>query len=291
MKGKFSEYHPSVILIYFVVVISFSMFVLHPVFLGISLISSITYSIMLNSKNALKFNIIYMLPTMIIAVIINALTNRMGTTIIVWQISLEAILFGIAAAIMIACVLSWFSCYNKIMTSDKFIYIFGKTIPSLSLVISMIFRFVPRFKAQFKKTVNAQKCVGNDITEGTLTIRIKKLLKIISIMTSWALENSIETADSMKNRGYGLKGRSTFNDYKFKKNDLIVLIYTLLTAVYIIISISTDVIYYTYYPVAYFNNTSFKSLITYAIYTVLCCIPIIIDTKEDIKWKYFQSKI
>lgn len=291
MKGKFPEFHPTTILIYFIVVISFSMFVLHPVFLGISIITATTYSIRLNGKNAVKFSIFYMIPTMVIAVIINALTNRMGTTIIAWKISLESVYFGIAAAIMIACVLSWFSCYNKIMTSDKFIYIFGKSIPSLSLIMSMIFRFVPRFKAQFKKTVNTQKCIGNDISEGKPADRIKKLIKIISIMTTWSLENSIETADSMKNRGYGLKGRRTFSIYNFRKNDLVVLTYTLFAAAYIIISIAKNIIYYNYYPVAYFNDTTVHPLITYTIYAILCYIPIIIDIKEDIRWKYLKSKI
>ena len=291
MKGRFSEYHPTVILIYFITVIGFSIFVLHPVFLGISTISALIYSIMSNGRKVVKFNIVYMLPTMLVAVIINALTNRMGTTIIMWKISKEAILFGTSAAVMIACVISWFSCYNKVMTSDKFIYIFGKRIPSLSLILSMVFRFVPRFKAQFVKTVNTQKCIGNDISEGKFTQKIKNLIKIVSIMTTWALENSIETADSMKNRGYGLKGRSTFNVYKFKLTDLIMLVYIILASAYLLLAVKTDIIYYTYYPVTYFNGMTIYSVISYAIYTTLCFIPIIIDFKEDIKWKYLKSKI
>jgi energy-coupling factor transport system permease protein len=46
---------------------------------------------------------------------------------------------------MLAAVISWFSCYNAVMTSDKFVYLFGRVIPALSLILSMTLRFVPKF--------------------------------------------------------------------------------------------------------------------------------------------------
>lgn len=296
MQSKFYEYHPIINFLFFTITIAFSMFVLHPVFLGISLINSITYSIILNGRKAIKFNILYILPTMVIAILINALTNRRGTTVIMnitnnITITYEALLFGIAAAVMIVCVICWFSCYNKIMTTDKFIYIFGKSIPSLSLVFSMIFRFVPRFKAQFKKTVNAQKCIGNDAFSGNIANRLKSLLKIVSIMMSWALENSIETADSMKGRGYGLKGRTAFSIYKFGTKDWVALIYIILSAIYIFTGIIRGGIEYTYYPKVTMQLTTPYAASIFFAYGLLCIMPIIIELLEDIKWKYLKSTI
>lgn len=296
MQGKFYEYHPIISFLFFVIIIAFSMFVLHPVFLGISLVSSVTYSTMLNGRKAIKFNILYMLPTMIIAVLINALTNRKGTTSIIQitdniTITYEALMFGIAAAVMILCVICWFSCYNKIITTDKFIYLFGKSIPSVSLVLSMIFRLVPRIKYQFKKTSSAQKYLGYDISNGNIVKRLKSLVKIVSIVMSWALENSIETADSMKSRGYGLKGRSTFSIYKFCPRDLVALMYIIISAIYIFYGILNNGIEYTYYPTV---TMQFKNLYTASIlftYGLLCIMPIIIEIWEDIKWKYLKSTI
>ena len=43
---------------------------------------------------------------------------------------------------------------------------------------------------------------------GSLLQRLKNAITILSIMVTWALENAIETADSMKSRGYGLPGRT-----------------------------------------------------------------------------------
>ena len=97
------------------------------------------------------------------------------------------------------------------MTSDKFIYLFGKAIPAVSLILSMVLRFVPRFKNQIEKTSDSQKCIGRDVTNGNVLARAKHGMKILSVMTTWALENSVETADSMKSRGYGLRGRNNFS--------------------------------------------------------------------------------
>ncbi len=38
-------------------------------------------------------------------------------------------------------------------------------------------------------------------------------------MVTWSLENAIETADSMRARGYGLPGRTSFSIYRFDSRD------------------------------------------------------------------------
>ena len=113
----------------------------------------------------------------------------------------------------------WFSCYNQIMTSDKFIYLFGRIIPAMSLMLSMALRFVPHFMAQLKVIRNGQKCVGMDVSNGKWFKKIRYALNMVSILVTWALENAIETADSMKSRGYGLRGRTAFSIYRFNRRD------------------------------------------------------------------------
>ena len=139
--------------------------------------------------------------------------------------TLESILYGIVAASMIATVICWFSCFNKIMTSDKFIYLFGRIIPSLSLILSMTFRFVPKFKEQIQEVSNAQKSMGRDTSEGSVFIRVKNSIRILSAVITWSLENAIDTSDSMKSRGYGLTGRTAYSNYVFDKRDVTALIY------------------------------------------------------------------
>ena len=49
--------------------------------------------------------------------------------------------------------------------------------------------------------------------------KIRYALNMVSILVTWALENAIETADSMKSRGYGLRGRTAFSIYRFNRRD------------------------------------------------------------------------
>lgn len=105
------------------------------------------------------------------------------------------------------------------MTSDKFIYLFGRIIPAMSLMLSMALRFVPHFIAQLKVIRNGQKCVGMDVSNGKWFKKVRYALNMVSILVTWALENAIETADSMKSRGYGLRGRTAFSIYRFNRRD------------------------------------------------------------------------
>ena len=77
------------------------------------------------------------------------------------------------------------------MTSDKFIYLFGRMIPALSLVFAMVLRFVPKFQAQFRVISQGQQCIGRDLSQGNLLTRARNGLTILSILTTWALENAI----------------------------------------------------------------------------------------------------
>ncbi|MEF9987729.1 MAG: energy-coupling factor transporter transmembrane protein EcfT, partial [Christensenella sp.] len=73
MKDTFSAYHPSINFIYFTFVILVTMFLWNPVLLAISFAAGMVYSIYLNGKKAIKFNLLALLPMMLIAALINPL--------------------------------------------------------------------------------------------------------------------------------------------------------------------------------------------------------------------------
>jgi energy-coupling factor transport system permease protein len=171
-KDAFSLYHPAVNFLYFAVVIAFSMFLMHPVCLLISASAAIAYSLYLTGKKALRFLLRFLLPLLVLTALLNPAFNHAGVTILFYlrngnPITLESILYGIAAAFMLIAVISWFSCYNTVMTTDKFVYLFGKAAPALSLIFSMTLRFAPRFRAQMKTVSAAQHCIGWTCPPGT----------------------------------------------------------------------------------------------------------------------------
>ncbi len=294
MKDAFSQMHPIVNFIFFAFVIGFSMFIMNPACLLISLVCALVNALYLNGKKAVRLSVLYLLPTIIIIAIVNPVFNHDGVTMLAYfpwdnPLTLESIIYGIATAVLLSSIVLWFSCFNEVMTSDKFIYLFGRVIPSLSLVLSLALRFVPRFIFQFNVIRNSQKCIGRDISDGKLLQRLKNAAKIISIMISWALENAIETADSMKSRGHGLKGRTAFSIYRFSKRDAAVLSIIIISGVILIIMSVLDVAKFRYFPSVKGNVISAPAIIYYALYFSLMIMPLAINVWEGIKWKRLRS--
>jgi energy-coupling factor transport system permease protein len=294
-KDTFAGFHPAINLLYFAAVIGFAMLFTHPICLAISLICAFSYSVYLSGKKAVRFNLLYMLPLLIMAALLNPAFNHQGGTILAYlpsgnPLTLESILYGVAAAAMFVTVISWFSCFNAVMTSDKFVYLFGRVIPALSLILAMALRFVPRFNAQIKIISNAQKCVGRDVSSGSLLRKMKHGIKILSIMVTWALENAIETADSMKGRGYGLPGRTAFSIFRFDRRDGHALLYILACAGAVIAGSFTGAYSFRYFPTVKGEWRGAGTIAVFAAYLALGLFPIIVNVKEDLVWKHIILK-
>ena len=296
MTDAFSKLHPTVNFIFFAFVLMLSMFVMNPVCLALSLVCAFVNAVYLNGIKTVKLCLKFIMPMMLLIIIINPVFNHQGVTILTcfpWDnpLTLESIIYGIASAALLSSVVLWFSVFNSVITSDKLVYLFGRIIPSLSLVLSMSLRVVPKFSAQFKNVRNAQRCIGRDISDGSVINRIKNGIRIISIMLSWSMENAIETADSMKSRGFGLKGRTAYSIYRFDRRDLTVLIIVALLGVTVSVSAITGVIDFNYYPSIKGNLTDALSLATFFLYGILMLIPTILNAWEGIKWKRLRSAI
>lgn len=295
MRDTFSGYHPLVNFLYFALVLAFSMCFMHPVSLAISLGSAIAYSVYLNGRKALRFQLLYMLPVMAMAAIVNPAFNHEGATILCYlptgnPLTMESILYGLAAAALLAAVITWFSCYNAVMTSDKFVYLFGQVIPALSLVLSMTLRFVPKFKAQFQVVCDAQRCVGRDISNGSLLQRMRRAITILSIMVTWSLENAIETADSMRSRGYGLPGRTAFSIYRFDERDKAALLWLGFCGFYILCGALSGGFAWRYYPTARGGAVTPLGVSFQLVYLALCLTPVILNAAADRTWARLGEK-
>lgn len=294
--NAFGRYHPAVNFLYFVFVIGFSMFFMHPVCLAISLLCGFTYSLILKGRKAIRTNLLYMLPLLVATALLNPLFSHEGMTVLGYfpngnPLTLESVLYGIAAGGMIISVICWFSCYNEIMTSDKFICLFGKVIPTLSLIFSMTLRFVPRFIAQIKKVTNAQRCIGCDISKGSIIKRAKNGIRILSAMITWALENAVETADSMKSRGYGYPGRTAYSIYTFTKRDKKALLIITALGLYILSGGISGGISFAYFPEVKGATPALYGISIFAAYLLLCICPVIIELWEVRRWKASERKI
>lgn len=296
MRDSFSDYHPFINFIYFVLVIGFSLVLTHPLAQGIALVCAIAYSVSTTGKKSVLFLLGYCLPMVLLTAFINPAFNHEGTTILLYfsngnPLTLESILYGFSAGAMLVILLLWFTSFNRVMTSDKFIYLFGKVIPALSLVLSMSLRFVPKFKAQMTTVAEAQRSIGRDVSSGSLWCRTKTAIVIFSIMITWALENAIETADSMKSRGYGLKGRSAFSIYQFDERDKYTLIWFVFCGLFLLVGTMLMAFGFRYFPNIRYASLNMTTIPFYCVYFALGITPVVLNWKEERKWKTLISNM
>jgi len=280
--------------VYFGLVLLFTMCFTHPLARFVSVAGALCYDLYLNGKKAARFTLLYMLPMLLLTAIINPAFSHEGVTILAYlpsgnPLTLESILFGGAAALMLVAVVLWMACYNAVMTSDKFVYIFGRIIPALSLVLSMTLRFIPKFKAQMHTVSESQRCVGRDISNGTVLQRLRHGVTILSILLTWVLENAIETADSMRGRGYGLPGRTAYSIYRFDDRDRYALLWLAFCGVTIVGAWIARGFYWNWYPQIRF--TPFMPIVVFfhLVYAALCFTPLAMDIYSDLRWKRLQE--
>ena len=294
-KDAFSGYHPIINFLYYALVLLLSMCLMHPVYLLISLIGALTYDIYLKGRKAARFAVMGLLPMAALAALVNPAFNHEGATILTYlpsgnPLTMESMFYGVAAAVMLASVVLWFSSYNEIMSSDKFVYLFGRMIPALSLVLSMALRFIPKFKSQMDVVAEAQSCIGRDTKTGSVIRRVSNAIKIFSIMVTWSLENAIETADSMRSRGYGLPGRTAFSIYRFDDRDKTALAWLIFCGAYILSGWLAGAVYFRYYPTVKTAAWTPLTVSFMFVYLALVLTPVILDRKEDRQWKSLQSE-
>lgn len=283
-KNIFQVYHPAVIFLYFISVIVFAMCSMNPVYVGISLIIGSCYSVFLKGMRHFVKNAGYYIIVLIVISAANSLFNSRGLTVLFYlggiPITAEAICYGLCSGGMLVSVLIWFSCYSEIMTSDKFLALFGKVVPTISMMISMILRYIPDTIRKSKEIgISRQALLGGK--KLTKKAKVNSMINMTSILMSWSMEESIETADSMRSRGYGTAKRTVYNKYSLNFYDclaLIILIALVVTNGFAIFSKGNN---FKFYP---FMSGFDLNMLIYIVYGLLLLFPLLLEGKERLSW-------
>lgn len=295
MDTGFSSYHPLTQFIYFTAVLSVCMFIMHPVFLGISFLSACVYIIYSEGSGVLFRMLRLMLITSAMIIIINPIISHRGITPLLKlpdgnMLTMEALIFGISAALMLSSITAWFFSINRIFTSDRVIWLFGRISPKLGLMLSMTLNFLSKFNARFRQVRAAHYPLKKNSSGGKKD-SLRYSIRMLSIMIQWSLENSIDTVDSMKSRGYGTSKRSFYSVFRFRARDLIIFMLSVSVSAVIFIFHNSGAADYSYYPFFEIIIDSFTDIALMISYLLLCQIPLIIDIREDFHWKSIRSEI
>lgn len=270
------------------------MFCLHPVFLALSLAASFLYARRLTGRKSMRM-LRWLIPFALFAVLLNAAFNHAGLTVLFYlpsgnPMTAESLVYGVASAAMLASVLLWFIAWTAVMTSDKTLYLFGRVIPSLSLVLSMTLRFIPRFKTQLETVRDSQKAMGADGDERLIS-RVKRALLCFSAVITWSLENTVDTADSMRARGYGTARRTNYSNYRVDERDRILLLWIAACGIFLVCGSAAKGLSWRWFPDAGGMLCQPLTILLYLDYIALAATPLILDGKCRKSWNALTSKI
>lgn len=289
----FYSYHPLVNLVFFVLVLIFAMFFIHPLAMVIGLLASLSYGLKVSGGARLGRRLFLVLPLIFFSFIFNPLFNHAGQTTLAYfpsgnPLTMESIIYGGVAGAMLATVILWFISYNQIVSSDKFIYLFGRIIPALSLVVSMALRFIPLFKEEFSKVYLVQKSLVGEKT-GRLA-KVRQLAQVLSVTVTWALDQALDRADSMRARGYGLRKRTAYSLYRFTRRDAISLGLMVFLGAYVLVGVVRGRVAFAYFPALRGASLDPYGLSVFLAYLLLSFLPFFLEVWEDRQWMRIQSE-
>jgi energy-coupling factor transport system permease protein len=141
----------------------------------------------------------------------------------------------------------------------------------------MILRLIPQ-AAHRAQTISAAQ-TGLRPPAGTKRQKLIQKLDETTLLMSWMMENSLETAASMRARAFGKKKRTSFHVFKFSISDFILVVLLLLlgaASVFAIYSFKFD-----FYP--YLTEAPFP-LYSLAVYSALLLFPLLCEGRERLLW-------
>ena len=288
--------HPLVSFAYFSVVLAGALAISHPLGQLISLSCALMWTVRQEGGGAVRFALLFCLPMLLLTALINPAFSHEGVTVLSYlpsgnPLTLESILYGLSAGSMLCCTLLWFRSFSRVMTADKFIWLFGRVLPAASLVLTMTLRFVPRFVRQMSAVARAQRGLGRDVGRGGVWRRVKRAVSVLSATVTWALENAAETADSMKSRGYGLRGRTAFSIYRLARRDAALLCWVILCGLCLLCGGLMGLFDFTYFPSVRAGALTPLAGGGYLIYLALCITPVALNAGEERLWNSIHSKM
>ncbi len=296
MKTGFATLHPMVQAVFFLSCLSVTTWIMHPVILVISFAAGLVCIAETEGKSGLWSSVRTGAGLSCFAAILNPLFSHGGVT--VWgylpdgnPLTMESLIFGAAAGLLLFATLNWFRLLSKIMTSDKMIYLFGRLFPRFALLLSMVFSFFGKIRQHYQEVRAARQSLLPGMRPLSWIVRIRFSAGMLSSLIQWSLENALDTADSMNSRGYGSGKRTFFHLYHLHTEDIVWMLILIAGNGWIWYAFCNEQIAYSYYPAVSMEPASVQALSVFVLFGVLCLLPVVADGKEYWKWRCLRSKI
>lgn len=257
----------------------------HPVVSLLSMCSGALSLLLYGGRGELRALLRFCLPVGLLLILFNLVFNRNGVTVLFYigdaAVTLESILYALFTAFAFCGAVLWFSFFCAFLDSDRVYRLFARFSKGLAVIFSLSLALVPKILEKYEE-IKLQERARNDKKH-----RFTQNILQLSALFSWVLEDSFETAVSMKARGALLKEKRQTQKQKATVADI--LLWILCVACVAIMFFSPPMlaeIYPKFRQEAYLQNN-----ISYIPLFLLYFSPVIFKIWEVTKWKFIARKI
>ena len=260
------EWHPSTGAVLLLSLLVLSAFSTEPFVILCSLAGGLSFCAMTGGARG-------QLKTVLLVVAIFTLTNPLfshrGEQVLFYlnhnAVTLDALYEGARIGGMLAASLCWFSAFGRVLDGERIVYLLGRPFPKTALLISSALRMVSLAGPRHTAVKEARLAAGLK-GEGALA-DLRFAAGNLSVSLGMTLETAVESGNSMKARGFGLPGRTSYGLFRFALRDGILIggvaLLTVLAAVGILM---------TYVPL-------------WVCFGILCGIPCLLEGREKLRWR------
>lgn len=291
----FKNSHPIVHLLYFTSVIAGLLLFRHPIYLALSLVSALVYTLLESRGRAWRLGVI-LAPAIVLYAIYYASYHHFGVTVLAENtignaITTESCIYGLVLGATVGSLVLWIYLIHRIITMDEVGYLLGRISPGVSLVFSIFLRMLSRITAQRNRIIEARSGIGKGVRQGRWWQWIYNRISIFSILLTWVLETLPAMADAMKSRGKELRGRSSYSLYLLDDRDRLQIVYLATMLVVTGMAHALGQTKAVYDPEIYIPQRLALTPWFHLAYAGLCLMPALLDVLTAWRFAYGRRNV
>ena len=266
----FEEAHPLVGAVYVTITLALVMCALEPALVVLSCAGGFTYACVSQGPRTALSALKWQLPLVVVVALLNPFFSASGSTEVarigVRTVYLESLCFGLTMAGLFVASVLWFQAAARMVPFDRAMTLLGAVAPVVTLMVCQAMRLIPRFVRQGRLIAQ----VTGVARPATVAGGVRAHLRLSTVLMGWTMEDSLETADAMRARGWGaVPHRTSYTRYRFTWADAVRLAAILAGGALVAIQTAALVGRYAFYP----TMSALSPWWEYAAYAIWMFVP------------------
>ncbi len=279
----FDASHPGVALAYLVVALGLAMFSIQPVLVSLSFTGGLAACACSRGLVRTLLDLRWQLAMVAVIALLNPLFSASGSTELfkvgVRAVYLESVAYGACMGALFMATVLWCQAAAALLGADRVLELAGGVLPTVSLMVSMCMRLVPRFVRKGRRIAAVERAAGRDAGA-------RSHLRTSTVLMAWSMEDSLAAADAMRARGWaGAPRRTRYARYRFTAADALALAGVLLAGLLAGVCAAAATSQYAFFP-------TMSSLVLwwgYVPFGLYMALPALLHAREALVWRCLEG--